>query len=221
MLFAVNIIGMEAPASSDDAKIVEILNESEAEFHYRNSFLDAFMDPTRFEISKEGLRFKHYDCPRITYTASWVEANALLTNIVDNVGKILADKRANTIIKYIIDTDPTKLSELNRYEFQLIHSTLHYGNSDIVSGKDSVAVLTKMIGDRNQYRDAFSRKNWKEVRKCAGKKLNQACSFPNLSARIKSFKTVYVAQQYLQRVLKLQEDNKIWKIKEDLPEDAA
>lgn len=213
---------MEAPQQSamaySSAELISIMSGPDEKFHQRNSFLDAFMDPARFEFSSKGIQFKHYEYAAIKYSLSWDQANNLLNTIVADMGKLIDEEKVMPALESI-KNNSQKLTEEQKYSFQIIHSTLHYGHLDLKNTDGSLAVRRKVIYDRNRYRDAFSSGKWKDVRKYSEKRMNLASHFPNLTTRIQSFVKVGKLQEYLKSVAELKKSDSIYKKREDVGPD--
>lgn len=194
-IYIASINGMEpqAKAQADPVKTrihtLKVLEADDAKYHERNSFVDAYMNPSSFEFSETQLSFAHYKYSDVKYSVSWEAALEYLTDASSESAKLNEMLRQNKQLPLLmaLKGDPdTKLSEAQKYELQILSFVSFLNLEDFDQNAPAwVAVVT----NRARYADLFKAKDAKGVQVFATTHLHTS-PFQSLSCRIKNMRLI-------------------------------
>lgn len=208
-MIGMNAIAMEGPqaqATELDPVMVQVhelkaFKSKEALFHERNSFLDAYMNPSSFtELSAERVCFVHHKYPDITYAVSWDEALAHLAQArkdTEAVAEAAKKDEDLPILKFTREDPLRKLAEQQKYQFQIICFTRHLAHDDFDKEPSARVDKARIIANRHLYWFAFDKKDSQGVLKGSEAELHDR-RFKNLSSRIEGLRYMTIMQPVIE-----------------------
>lgn len=175
-------------------QILKALKSREASYHEKNSFLDAYMNPTSFtRISDTHVSFIHHKYSGIFYDLMWDTALAYLAEAAQESNKVMAASNNQNEAAQLLESLPKeplrKLTEKQKYTLQILFFGGYANNEDL--DKKSPVDLGSIILNRANYKSAFSAKDPKRVSECSMTELHGK-RFENLTDRIKGLRLMTI-----------------------------
>lgn len=190
--------GMEsvpAKAETDPAIMqahrLKALESKFAPFHEKNSFLDAYMNPSSFvALTKDTITFAHYKHPEITYTITWQTAFDHLTQArteAQETKKIIDSNKRDLIFEAFNQNPFLSITEKQKYDMQIVWFLGYIENSDFDKSSIEPSAIGTIICNRVLYKKAFEKKDFEEIKKITKNKLRTK-PFDTLPMRIASMR---------------------------------
>lgn len=181
---------------------LKALKSQEAPFHEKNSFLDAYMNPSNFvAIEQDTINFPHYKYSHILYNLRWEVALKTLQDATNECKALTQQSRQNNTEHPLIialQKEPfQKFSEKQRYELQLLFLNAYQENKDLELEKNEGTEIANIILNRGCYANAFNARDVKKVSEYSMTEL-RAHPFENLSSRIDELRLLAIMKTSMQ-----------------------
>lgn len=186
-------------------QILKALKSKEALYHEKNSFLDAYMNPTSFtRISNTHVSFVHHKYPGIFYDLVWDTVLIYLAEATQEGNKVMAasngQNEAAQLLGSLSKEPLRKLTEKQKYTLQVLFFGGYVNNEDLDKKSVPMVDLGNIILNRTQYKCAFHTKDPKKITECSMAELRTK-RFENLTERIKGMRLMAIMKPMAQNTM--------------------
>ena len=125
---------------------LKALESKDAEYHMKNSLIDALMRPQVLNTTQDLVKFNHYKYTEIIYSKPWAEVIKILVEARGSDNWPSAKSRFNEMLSTKLKKQDLRFSETEKYVLQLISFNNFCDNQDYLQSKEIIS-----IADREQF----------------------------------------------------------------------
>ncbi len=159
---------------------LKALESKDAEYHMKNSLIDALMRPQVLNATQDLVKFNHYKYTEIIYSKPWAEVIKILVEARGRDNWASAKSRFNEMLSTKLKKQDLRFSETEKYVLQLISFNNFCDNQDYLQSNEiiSIADREQFAQNRIAYIKALYDQNYKAVEDCKKGEIGVANQLP-------------------------------------------